>query len=162
LILTRDIGFQLSFLASLGIIYLLPIFEGQFRVEDSVVKKLVALTFAAQIFCFPILIFNFGQFSILAPLSNILVVPFLPYFLGGGFLYLILGTIFSVLSMSLSLALWLPFTYLTGIVEVISSISFSAITLNIHWSFILIFYTVLGWFIFQNMRYANTRHAKRN
>lgn len=149
LILTRDIGFQLSFLASLGIIYLFPIFEKWLRAEDSKVKQLIALTFAAQIFCFPILVFNFGQFSILAPISNILAVPLLPFLLGGGFLYLILGTIFSFLALPFSFILQVPFAYLTKIVEFISSCSFSAIALNIHWSFILFFYAFLGWFIFR-------------
>lgn len=162
LILTRDIGFQLSFLASLGIIYLFPIFEKWLRAEDSKAKQLIALTFAAQIFCFPILVFNFGQFSILAPISNLLAVPLLPFLLGGGFLYLILGTIFPFSALSLSFILQVPFAYLAGIVEFISSFSFSAVALNIHWIFILFFYAFLGWFIFRNRKYANAKYEKRN
>lgn len=148
LILTRDAGFQLSFLASLGIIYLLPIFSKWTKAEGSKIKELLGLTFAAQIFCFPILIFNFGQFPILAPISNLLVVPLLPYLLGIGFLFLIIGVIFSILAFPFSFILWFPFAWITKVADFISSIPFSSISLNLHWGIILIFYIVLGWFVF--------------
>lgn len=152
LILTRDIGFQLSFLASLGIIYFLPIFKKWAKAENSKLKELILLTFAAQIFCLPILIFNFGQVSLLAPISNLLVVPLLPFLLSIGLLYLLFGTIVPFLAVSLSFVLWIFFGYVIKVTEVISSIPFSAIKLNLSWFVILVFYLILVWFIFRFYR----------
>jgi len=147
LILTRDVGFQLSFLSSMGIIYLLPIFERCFKVNDSKIKRLICLTLSAQIFSLPILIYNFGKMPILSVLSNLLVVPLLPSLLGLGFLFIILGTIFPFLALPLSFILYFPFAWVVLVVELISSLPFSTITLKVHWIFLLIFYLLLGYII---------------
>lgn len=159
LILTRDVGFQLSFLASLGIIYLLPIFAKWIKAEGSKMKELISLTFAAQVFCFPILVFNFGQFPILSPISNLLVVPLLPLLLGIGFIFLVLGTIIPALAFPFSVIFQFPFTFVVKVVDLISSISFSSISFNIHWGVILIFYIALGWFLFGRNRFKKTKKS---
>ncbi|HOK35515.1 MAG TPA: ComEC/Rec2 family competence protein [Candidatus Pacearchaeota archaeon] len=147
LILTRDVGFQLSFLASLGLIYLLPILKEKWQANDSELKNLICTTLAAQAFCLPILIYNFGKISILSPLSNILVVPLLPYVLGGSFLFLILGTIFSPIAFSLSFIIWLPYAFIVKILEIISVIPFSAVSFKIPIFVIFLCYTLLFYFV---------------
>lgn len=156
LILARDVGFQLSFLASLGIIYLLPVFKRWAKADDSKFKELILLTFAAQIFCLPLLIFNFGQISILSPVSNLLVVPLLPVLTIIGFLYLILGTVFPLFAVPLSFVLWPLFFYVAKVAEIISSIPFSAIKFNIHWSLVLILYLII---IYSILKFSN-RHKE--
>ena len=152
LILTRDVGFQLSFLASLGIIYLMPFFKDLLKTKGSRFKELISLTFSAQIFCLPILIYNFGQFSILAPISNLLVVPLLPVFLGVGFLYLIFGAIFLKGALVLSFVAEIPFLYVSKVVDFISAIPFSAVEFNIHPVSIFIFYICLFILIYKNSK----------
>ena len=147
LILTRDVGFQLSFLSSMGIIYLLPIFERCFKVNDSKIKRLICLTLSAQIFSLPILIYNFGKIPILSVLSNLLVVPLLPSLLALGFLFIIFGTVFPSLALPLSFVLYFPFAWVVLVVELVSSLPFSTITLKVHWIFLLIFYLLLGYII---------------
>lgn len=74
-----DIGFQLSFAATLGILVLC---------SPPVAKSLLTdlkVTLAAQIFTFPIILFNFGNLSIVAPLTNILILWTIPILMYGGF-----------------------------------------------------------------------------
>ncbi|MCK4539729.1 ComEC family competence protein [Candidatus Parcubacteria bacterium] len=103
-LLRDDIGFQLSFLAVLGIIYIYPktkrILEKIF-----VFKKLknnfsvfiintICITLSAQIITAPILLYNFGMVSLIAPISNLLVLWLLPFLIISLFAAIALGLIF--------------------------------------------------------------------
>lgn len=68
-LLKADVGFQLSFLATLGLILLQPLF---FSLLKRIPKKLelrytLSATLAAQVFTLPILIYNFGQIPLIGP-----------------------------------------------------------------------------------------------
>lgn len=86
-ILTGDVGFQLSFLATFGLIVILPFLKKKFRSypQWGGVKDIFLTTLAAQIAVFPVLITNFGQFSLLSFLANILILPTVPVLMVGGF-----------------------------------------------------------------------------
>jgi competence protein ComEC len=66
-----DVGFQLSFLATLGLIVLCPRLQ---RVPAGVRESL-----AAQIFVWPILLYNFGQLMPFSILVNSLIVWLVPF-----------------------------------------------------------------------------------
>lgn len=146
LILTRDVGFQLSFLASLGLIYFLPILKEKWQVKDSMIKELLCITLAAQAFCLPILIYNFGQVPILSPLSNILVVPLLSWLFGASLLFLLLGTVFPPLALPLSFIIWLPYTFIVKILGLISAVPFSTINFKVSLVVVFLCYILLFYF----------------
>ncbi|KKR21276.1 MAG: internalization-related competence protein ComEC/Rec2 protein [Parcubacteria group bacterium GW2011_GWE2_39_37] len=77
-ILRDDIGFQLSFLALLGIIYCYPVttrwLEKMKMPNFLFVRELVSLTVAAQITTIPIIAMNFSQIALISPLSNLLIL----------------------------------------------------------------------------------------
>jgi len=98
LLLGGDVGFQLSFLAVLGIILFLPIFQHFTRgipKDLRVARDLVGMTIAAQILTLPILIYNFGQISLVSVVGNILIVPVLPLVFAFGFIFLVGSTLLS-------------------------------------------------------------------
>ncbi|MCT4580584.1 MAG: ComEC family competence protein [Flavobacteriales bacterium] len=74
-----DIGFQLSYLAVLGIIYFYPKIFNLFFIKNKIINyiwSITAVSIAAQIATIPISIFYFHQISILSILSNIFVTCF--------------------------------------------------------------------------------------
>ncbi len=146
LLLRLDVGFQLSFLAMMGIIYLLPIFRNLFRKIPNLfqLRNIISMTLSAQIFTLPILIYNFGYFSLIAPLTNILIVPLLPFIMGLGFVFGLVGLIWGTLGWVFSLPVGLLLVYLTKIVDWFSSFSWSAYTLQISWIWLIISYLILG------------------
>ena len=151
LLLKLDVGFQLSFLAMLGIIYFSPIFQNWLRRVPSFfhLKDVLAMTLSAQVFTLPILIYNFGYFSVVSPLTNILIVPFLPFIMGLGLMFALLGTVYGFFGQVLSLPLWLLLTYLLKITEWFSSFSFSALVFEISWVWLVIFYLVVAVFVWR-------------
>ena len=99
--LQDDIGWQLSFLALLGIIYVYPlwrlILKSKWATLDLVLSGL-ALALAAQAATWPIIAMNFGQVSLIAPLANILAVWTTPF---------ILVAIFAAILLSIWWSWWL-------------------------------------------------------
>ncbi|MFY9493555.1 MAG: ComEC/Rec2 family competence protein [Minisyncoccia bacterium] len=87
-LLNLDIGFQLSFLAVLGIIYFKNFWARVlFWLPIKPARELVVLSMAAQTTTWPIILYNFGSLSVISPIANVFVVPILTpiMFLGLGF-----------------------------------------------------------------------------
>ena len=154
LLLRLDVGFQLSFLAILGIIFLQPIFADFFKKMPNPklfpLRATLSATLSAQVFTLPILIYNFGYISLVSPFTNILIVPFLAPITILIFIFGLLGMIFSPLGLILSWPTWLSLTYITKIIDIFSKIPFVSWTFkNISWIWLVIFYLILGFFVWK-------------
>ncbi|MBZ1345185.1 MAG: ComEC family competence protein, partial [Candidatus Nealsonbacteria bacterium] len=125
-LLKLDVGFQLSFLAIFGIIYFQSPIKGGLKFlpnpEIFPLRSLLAMTLSAQIFTLPILIYNFGYFSLIAPLTNILIVPLLPWLMIIGFIFTLSGIFWQTLGWIFSLPNWLLLTFIVKIVDWFSQI----------------------------------------
>jgi len=120
-----DIGFQLSFLATFGLVFLRPIF-GFIRVtkkftEKTVVGEDLATTLTAQIMTLPILLVNFGSYSLLSVPVNAIVLWTVPVLMIIGGLSALVSFVFEPVG-RLILYFSVPFLlYFTKIVEVFGS-----------------------------------------
>lgn len=151
LLLKLDISFQLSFLAMLGIIYWIPVFHHYFRrlPNPFQLKEILAMTISAQIFTLPILIYNFGYISLVAPITNILILPTLYWLIFFGFIFSMVGIFSPFLGQTFALPAYFFLAYLLKIVDIFSKIPFSYITLaNIHWIFVPFSYCILALLVF--------------
>ena len=146
LLLRYDVGFQLSFLATLGIIYLMPVFQDYLKkIPIDFIKSILAMTLAAQVFTLPILIYNFGYISLVSPITNILIVPFIPFIMIFGFVSGFLGMVWQALGWIFSLPVWFLLTYITKVVDFFSQLPFAYLTIeNISWLWLLIAYLILA------------------
>nr|WP_319571615.1 ComEC/Rec2 family competence protein [uncultured Draconibacterium sp.] len=73
-----EVGFQLSYMAVFGIVYLQPRIAGLWQVKNKVALffwNLICVSIAAQIATFPLSAYYFNQFPIYFLLSNIVVIP---------------------------------------------------------------------------------------
>ena len=73
-----DVGFQLSLLATAGLIWFGAAVERRLPGWPAWIREPVGLTLAAQITTLPVILVNFERLSLVAPLANVLVVPFVP------------------------------------------------------------------------------------
>lgn len=148
-LLRLDVGFQLSFLATLGLIYLQPHLNNWLRwIPDYrffALKTTICVTLAAQIFTAPILIFNFGYISLISPLANILIVPFLAPLTILIFIFGLLAMILWPLGWVLSFPVFLALSYITKIIDLFSNLSFAQLKLeNVPWFWLAISYLILA------------------
>lgn len=128
-LLLYDIGFQLSFIATLGLILVAP------RLETSLAegtwfgaKEFFLATVATQIAVLPLLLYHIGEVSVVAVLVNMLVLPLVPAAMLGSFIAGVLAL------------LWLPAALP---VAYLASIVLSYIILSATWFAALPFATIV-------------------
>lgn len=73
-----DVGFQLSCLATAGLVVLGPSIERRLAAWPPLLREPVALTTAAQLATLPIIVGNFDRLSVVAPAANVVVAPLVP------------------------------------------------------------------------------------
>lgn len=130
-ILRDDIGFQLSFCAVLGLIYLSSLFEKWLKKLPSYLglKEILQMTLSAQIATLPLIVYNFGRISLVGPIVNLLILPILSYLMIVGFGALFFSLILPIMAQYLFWPVWLFLTYLIKIIELFSIIPLAAISL---------------------------------
>jgi len=89
-----NVSFQLSFLVTAGLILLVQRLVRLMRVLPAAVSGAIAVTVAAQLFSFPIVIYYFHTLHLLSPVANLLLVPLVSVIiLPLGMISLLLGVI---------------------------------------------------------------------
>jgi competence protein ComEC len=91
-----DTGFQLSYSAVFGIVFLQPKLEKLMEIKNRVVKyfwQLITVSIAAQIATFPITTYYFGQFPTYFWLTNSFVIPAVMFLVPFGILLLFISKI---------------------------------------------------------------------
>ena len=123
-VLTFDVGFQLSFLAVLGLLYLYPLLNRKMTKFPGLggIKDLALMTVSAQVFVLPLLIYYFRQFSPWSLPANILTLPFVPFAMLAGFLSGIGGMIFLPLGKVIGFVAWAITSYQIWVVDFFAQI----------------------------------------
>lgn len=75
-----DLGWELSFAAFAGVMIVAPLAHSYFYGDTTphAIPQILIETISAQIVTAPIILMAFGQLSNIAPLANLLIVPFVP------------------------------------------------------------------------------------
>ncbi|MFK8037766.1 MAG: ComEC/Rec2 family competence protein [Crocinitomicaceae bacterium] len=144
------VGFQLSYLAVLGIVYIQPKLYKSIYTKNKLIDylwQITSVSIAAQLATFPLGLYYFHQFPNLFLISNIIVIPVAGVILAIGFLFFIthslqlfriifetiLNTLFSLLNICVEYIEQTPFSILWGI--------------SIHWIEVFLIYCILTTFI---------------
>ncbi len=144
-ILRFDLGFQLSFLATLGLVYVSPIIEKYFQwlPEKFDLRGIGIATISAQLAVFPLLLFSFGKLSLVSPLANLLILPIIPLAMFLIFLSALIGFIWIKLGIIFGWPAWLFSTYLIKLSEFLARMPGAAVNIKIGWELLIILYFVL-------------------
>jgi ComEC/Rec2-related protein len=170
--LLTDIGFQLSFLATLGILVVKPVlpqlFGGMNRSEkseksqnDNMVIEDVKTTLAAQLATLPVLLSAFGQVSFLSVIANMFVLWTIPVLMVIGSVAAITGFVFVPLG-KLIVYLALPFLlYFEWVVLVFARFDWMLKVEEFPWQGAVGYYLLLfSLILWQKKRITN--HESRN
>lgn len=145
LILRLDIGFQLSFLAVLGLMYIYPIINHWTRKlpNPGKIKDLISATISAQIAVLPLLVYYFHNFSLVSLPANILILPFVPAAMFLGFITGVVGMIFASAGKLIGISAWAVAKYQTSVIDYLASISHASISLTFSLPVLIICYLCL-------------------
>ncbi len=149
-----DPSFQLSFLATLGLILLSPIVERWFAwVPDRFgMREVLVSSISTQIFMTPFLLFLMGQVSVVSLVVNIVVLPLVPYAMLFGFLGAVFSYIHPIFALPFAGITHLLLSFIFWIVQKHSRIPFASVSIETWgiWQTIfsyLIFSVWYWWFI---------------
>lgn len=149
LYLLYDPGFDLSVLATAGLIWLAPIFEMMFSgMQNTFFKNALATTLAAQVAVLPLLLYLTGNLSLVALPANVFTLPIIPLAMGfsalAGFAGMLFGGFLPFAAMAFAFPAYLINTYILFVAEKSSSLPYGAVTLPLFsfW-FVVLLYGVL-------------------
>ena len=144
LLLKFDLGFQLSFLAVLGLILMGPVFNSWlnilFKDRLGFIREITAMTLAAEVFTVPLLIYSFGYFSVVSLISNIVVIPPTPLLMGLGLILPLAGMLFSPLGWLISLPCAILLMYLLFVIDISSRVPFAVLNLQLPFVVLILLY----------------------
>lgn len=152
-----DIGFQLSFAATLGLMLYAgrwgrwfaqgaaPALDPQVRGRvNRVVSDLLLVTLAAQVLTLPLILYHFGRLSLTSLPANILVLPAQGGVMVGGGLTLIAGLIAPGLGQLVGLIAWLFLHYTISVIRILAQIPYASVPLPLTSSGLLATYLAIG------------------
>lgn len=125
--LIKNLSFQLSFFSTLGILLANKKIEcqkgnGLLNQFFLLIKTNLKLTFSAQLFTLPIILYNFHRLSLISPIVNLLIEWTIQPIMILGFLAGFLGWIWPPLGILPAWLCWVPLTYLIKVVEFFAKI----------------------------------------
>jgi len=133
LLLRWDVGFQLSFLAVLGIVYVQPLIqptcERWFRWKP--LASLLATTLSAQVMVLPLLLFDFGQLAIYTLPANALVLPLVPLAMALGLATAVAGMLWPLLGALVGQSAWLVAAYQLTVIRFFANLPYAALQVHI-------------------------------
>ena len=153
-ILRFDTSFQLSFLATLGLIYISPIIKNKlgFVTNKFKLREIFSATISAQIAVLPLLVYKTGLVSLVGLPVNFLILPFIPLTMFFGFATGIFGMISSFTSLPFAWASYALLQYELFIVDIFAKLPFSAVNIAGFSEVFLILSYVAIFFIILHLR----------
>lgn len=80
-----DIGFQLSFITTFGLLFCMPKFLEKIKFLPDFVSGTILMTVVAQLFASPLTIYYFNNLSLYSLFANIFIIPFVSLITFAGF-----------------------------------------------------------------------------
>jgi competence protein ComEC len=152
-----DVGFQLSFAATIGLVlYTDPLEKGCERalarfVSAERARKIVALvneslivTLAAQITTLPIILNIFGRLSLVTLVTNLLILPVQSYLMIAGGIALLLGLIFRPLGQVVGWVAWVFLTYTIEAVRLTARVPLASVPVQMAGWMVFAYYALLA------------------
>lgn len=148
-LLRFDLGFLLSFAATVALLYLADDIERRTLVrklpEIWAIRKAGAASLSALLFTTPILLYHTGILGPLSLFANILVVPIIPAAMALGFLAVAADFLWHPLGIGLSFIARTPLEYVVSVAEWLAR--FGAFHIRISFLTALVLFCALAWYM---------------
>ncbi len=150
-LLVFDLGFELTFLAMAGLLFLTPIIETgltKFTPRLWGLRGIIATSLGALIATTPLILHVFGRFSFVALITNLLVVPVVPLVMLLGIITGMVGIIAPPVGSLLGAITFVPLEYIIRISEWFAALPFAAMnfpkmSLGLMWGIYIILFTIV-------------------
>lgn len=142
-----DLGWQLSFIAFAGVMIVAPLMQCYFfgDKKPGIIRQILGETVSAQLATMPILIASFGQMSNVAIISNLLILPFVPFAMLLTFVAGVCSLFMPIVTNFIGVpAMWL-LHYMVVVTEFLSGLPWAMSTIQLSWWGVVFCYaTIVG------------------
>lgn len=149
-----DISFQLSFIATFGVLFLTPKVIGWVRVFPMRFgfREIVATTIAATIAVLPLLLYSTGILSLVSLPANILILPIIPLTMLFSFLAGLISFLSPVIALPFAYIAHLFLKYILSVIHFFASVPFASVTIKSFPIIItILLYALLLWWVFRKV-----------
>ncbi len=132
LVLWFDAGFQLSFLSTLGLVYVGPLLQKweKYLPEWLGLRENILSTFSAIIATLPLILYQFGRLSLVAPLVNVLILWLISWLMLAGVVAVIISVIIPVLGVIVAWPAHLGMEYIIGVVKFFAGLRLASVDIR--------------------------------
>ena len=138
-----DLGWLLSFLAFFGILVVAPAIEARLHHPKSILVRLFIESFTAQILTLPLILFMFGQLSLVAPLSNLVILPLVPLGMAVSFVAGLAGMFIPAFAGWLAWPAMLVLGFITKVIDEFAALPWAGRTDHVSLTMMLAMYGVI-------------------
>src|SRR3989338_2505631 len=130
-VLAYDVSFQLSFIATVAVIFFSPKIKKYFLwvTPKFGLREVVSITCAAYLFVLPFILYKMGNFSLVALPANVLILPFIPMTMIFGFLTGFVGIVSPALSVPIGFISYLFLHYELGVINILYRFPFASFSI---------------------------------
>ena len=128
-VLLHDVGFQLSFVATASLLIAMPRCKKWFSFLPNKfgLQEAFASTVVASAATLPIILWHFGSISLVSPITNLLILPLIPYAMAFTIIALVLSSLSLLLAKLALIPAWLITTAILRIVDAFSASVFAIV-----------------------------------
>lgn len=169
--LLHDVSLHLSFLATLGIVYMsdgVKKYVERFSLHPFFIKlgyqEIIVTTFCAYIMTLPYLMYTFGTISVYGLAANFFVLPLVPFTMFMAFIVIILSFISTTLSYIVGYVTTLLGSFIIWIAQLVESLPYASVSFSTSMTGVVGIYILLlmGYFFFLRERKNETRVTKND
>ncbi len=159
-VLYFDISFQFSFLATYGLIVIMPLLEGKlnFVPKFLALQDSAAATLSAQIMVMPLIMYYIGDFSIISVLVNMLVLFMVPITMALGFITAVFGFFAPYIASIIAIPTSYSLEYILILVRFFAHVPFAKFSVpKFSFWWIILYYGLLIIFLYRNNKKNNEK-----
>jgi len=149
-----DVGFQLSFVAFAGIIYITPLIARAVKFIGASFSAIASETVGAQLATLPLLSYYFGMISVISPLSNMIILGILPVCMASVFITAVAGMMWQPLGVFLAVPTYYLLHFVNSVIAWTGSIGWASIAYKIEnpWWILIVYILIFDiWFVFRKV-----------
>jgi len=139
-VLMADSGFQLSIMATLGIVVFGERIKNRFEKFGTMIADTISMTLSAQIFNLPIMMLSFGRVATVSLFANLLVLPLLPIAMLFGFVAVVVSFINLGLGRIVGFVAYIVLECVLKIVDVMAELSFLNLEKTVTGEIMVVYY----------------------
>ena len=157
-LLSFDIGFQLSVLATLGLIWFTPVFSArlQWITAKFALREIAATTLGTQLAVLPLLMYQNGQLPLFSLPANLLALIAIPPAMAASTIASLAGLIAEPIAPVIAFPAYLLLTYIIDVAKFFAALPFASVAIGAFgaWWMFLAYAAMFGGFVFIKKRAA--------